>query len=93
VRRVEVLRITRIDIGRGVTALRLEGRVTELELEMLHETSAECLRENRRLVLDLSGVLFVSLEGAAAIRHLQERGIVLEGCSPFVRELLNEGSQ
>ena len=88
-----MLRITRIEIEKGITTLRLEGRVTEQELETLYKAVAECLHENRRLVVDLSKVLFVNLAGAAAIRDLQERGIVLEGCSPFVSELLKECSR
>ena len=89
-----MLRITRDDMEDGNTTLHLEGRVTEHEMEVLLQTCGECLREDRRLALDLAAVFFVDLAGVRAIRDLQARGAVLNfsGCSPFVTELLKEAS-
>jgi len=89
-----MLRITRNDLEGGITTLHLEGRVTEHELETLRQSCGECLREGRDLVLNFSGVFFVDLAGAAAIRDLEAHGAVLllTGCSPFVSELLKEAS-
>lgn len=84
-----MLRITRNDMEDGSTMLRLEGRMIERELEMLHATCAE-FRENRHLVLDLSGVFFADLAGFRAIRDFQARGVNLNGCSPFISQRLKE---
>jgi anti-anti-sigma regulatory factor len=89
-----MLRITRIDTADGSTTLRLEGRVTEEEMELLLQTGSKCLLEDRRLTLDLAALFFVDLAGVRAIRDLQARGAALNftGCSPFISELLREAS-
>jgi ABC-type transporter Mla MlaB component len=79
-----MLRITR----RPDRALRLEGRLTRDELDVLRET----LRASPDAcsALDLSGLAFVDDAGVAALVDLSRRGCELRGGSPFVRQLLEE---
>jgi anti-anti-sigma regulatory factor len=87
-----VLRVSRRDLDSTRTTLRLEGRVTEAELSELERTQKECQREGRHLVLDLTGVNFVDRVGVTALKKFRHDGLIITGCSPFVGELLKEGS-
>lgn len=84
-----MLRITRQDQP-GETTLQLEGRITQSELVELDEAWRACVSLDRRVVIDLAGVRFVDAAGAAVLRALRQGPIELTGCSPFVRELLQE---
>jgi len=88
-----MLRITRIEDGPHRTALRVEGRVTGSHLGELERAIAGCGDDPRRLVVDLAGVRFVDAPGAALLSRLRAAGACLEGCSPFVHELLQEESR
>jgi hypothetical protein len=87
-----MLRITRLAEEPGLTRLILEGRVTRRELEELDLECRGSTSRSERLVLELSRVLYVDEAGAEALTLLRRQGIELEGCSAFVRELLNEVS-
>ena len=82
-----MLRITRTDRDDATTLL-LEGRLTRSEQAALDEACAACNGDGRRVVLDLAGIGFVDAAGASALRLWRERRVLLTGCSPFVRELL-----
>lgn len=84
-----MLRITRQESSRETT-LQLEGRLTSGELTALDEAWRSCASAGRRVVIDLAGVRFVDAAGAAVLRALRQGPIELMGCSPFVRELLEE---
>ncbi|RIL05210.1 MAG: hypothetical protein DCC71_11300 [Proteobacteria bacterium] len=84
-----MLRITRRDAP-SETTLQLEGRITSGELMALDEAWRACVSPRRRVVIDLAGVRFVDAAGAAVLRALRQGPIELTGCSPFVRELLEE---
>jgi anti-anti-sigma regulatory factor len=88
-----VLKITRRDLDPTHTMLLFEGRVTEADLLELERMRTECQREGRRLVLDLAGVSFVDRVGVTALKRLRHDGLIITGCSPFVGELLKEGSR
>jgi anti-anti-sigma regulatory factor len=87
-----MLRITRRDAHCGTT-LELEGRLTSGELTALDEAWRACVSARRRVVIDLAGVRFVDAAGAAVLRALRQGPIELTGCSPFVRELLEEDAR
>jgi ABC-type transporter Mla MlaB component len=87
-----MLRITRRDQS-GETTLQLDGRITQTELVELDRAWRECVSRERRIVIDLAGVRFVDAAGAAVLRALRQGPIELTGCSPFVRELLEEKNQ
>jgi anti-anti-sigma regulatory factor len=85
-----MLRITRTDDEHGEgTRLRLEGRLTAGALSALDSAWRRCLAERRAVVIDLAGVRFVDGAGASWLRALRA-GAAITGCSPFVRELLEE---
>jgi anti-anti-sigma factor len=84
-----MLRITRTD-HEDHTTLRLAGRLTTAEIPALDEACRGCLAERRLLVLELAEVRYMDVAGAAVLRALRERSIEITGCSPFVRELLQE---
>jgi ABC-type transporter Mla MlaB component len=84
-----MLRITREDQS-SATTLRLEGRITRTELAELDQAWRSCVSDERRVVIDLAGVRFVDASGAAVLRALRQGPIEVTGCSPFVRELLEE---
>jgi anti-anti-sigma regulatory factor len=87
-----MLRITRQD-NPSETTLQLEGRLTSGELVALDEAWRSCVSSSRRIVIDLAGVRFVDAAGAAVLRALRQEAIELTGCSPFVRELLEEDAR
>jgi anti-anti-sigma regulatory factor len=84
-----MLRITRKET-RGETTLHLEGRLTSGELTAFDEAWRSSVSADRRVVIDLAGVRFVDAAGAAVLRALRQGPIEVTGCSPFVRELLEE---
>lgn len=69
-------------------SLRLEGRLTRHEVDLLRET----LRSpaNGVAVLDLTNLASVDEVGAAALVDLERGGLELRGGSGFVRRLLEE---
>jgi hypothetical protein len=71
-------------ITRRPEALRLEGRLTRDEIELLRTAVKGCG------AVDLSGLAFVDEAGADALRALGRQGCELRGGSPFVRQLLGE---
>jgi anti-anti-sigma regulatory factor len=81
-----MLKITRRNDDRP--ALRLEGRLTRYEVGLLRET----LRTDAQsfCILELSDLVFVDENGAAALVELAERGVELRGGSPFVQQLLKD---
>ena len=77
-----MLRITH----RPDRALRLEGRLTRDEVEVLHETLHASPQPCE--ALDLSGLAFVDEAGVAALVALGRRGCELRGGSPNTSQLL-----
>jgi anti-anti-sigma regulatory factor len=84
-----MLHITRTD-EEVRTTLRLAGRLTITEIPALDEACRACVAARRALVLNLAEVRYVDAAGAAVLHALRERSIEITGCSPFVRELLQE---
>jgi RNA polymerase sigma-70 factor, ECF subfamily len=80
-----MLRITPIE-AKSPRRLQIEGRITAETSEELVKLAEECLGE---LVLDMSGVTFVDRSSIAVLERLRARGTTLDGCSPFIAELLH----
>ena len=68
--------------------LRLEGQVRGPWVEALRTSCEQMLARGKGLVLDLTEVSFVDMDGVALCRHLRERNVVFVHCSPFVAEQL-----
>lgn len=75
------------------TRLSVEGRLAEQWIDELHRAVCELLDASRTLTMDLSGLTFADAEGAALLRHLEQRGVRLVGGSAFVTLLIAEGSR
>jgi len=88
-----MLRITCLNQGPMTVRLRLEGSLTESELDALLATAKNCRDEQHAVVLDLAGMRFVNEAGAAVLLDLRSKGSVLVHESAFVRELLKEVSR
>jgi len=84
------LRITRHDLGRRNTTLRLEGRLDESDWDALAAARGEC--SDRRVALDLSGLAFLAWDTAQRLVALRREGVDLLGGSGFVRELLRSAA-
>jgi hypothetical protein len=83
-----MLRISLVGEGAHGVTLRLEGRVVGPWVAELREACEKVLAEKRTLTLDLSEVLFATRAGLALLLDLSAQGVVLSGCSPFLREEL-----
>jgi len=79
-----------MDGTRQATILKLEGRLTHGDLVELDAVVTTCLREKRRVVVDLAGIAFLDESGAAALVAAERYEVELVGASPFIRELLEE---
>jgi RNA polymerase sigma-70 factor, ECF subfamily len=88
-----MLRATRIEIGGGLEALRVEGRLTHETAEELRLACEATLASQGSLELDVAGLRFVDPAGVDVLRGLEERGAHLAGGSLFVRELLRDETQ
>lgn len=85
-----MLRVTRSQANGSTESLRIEGRLTRLDLPRFEESCAELLDGGRRLRLDLSGLQFADREAVATLKALRRRGVAIEGASGFVDALLAE---
>ncbi len=79
-----MLRITR-QSKPTETRLQIEGRITEDTLGEIARLGETTLASS---VLDLRGVTFVDQPSVRRLQEIRARGAVLDGCSPFVLELL-----
>jgi hypothetical protein len=85
-----MLRITTIQRADAPVVLKLEGKLLE---PWIGELDDACRRANAKAAtttLDLSGVSYVDIPGAIALRNLRRGGVQLVGGSPLVTELLKE---
>jgi len=83
-----MMRITRVPGTDGVARLSVEGRLAEIEVTELATSCEAYLAARHPLLLDLSGVTFVDAQGLGLLHAVAQRGAVLTGCSPFLREML-----
>ena len=83
-----MLRISCVASPEGEVILRLEGQVGGPWVEELRRLCDQHLATGSALLLDLTDVSFVDLEGVALCRRLQDCNVVLLYCSPFVAEQL-----
>jgi anti-anti-sigma regulatory factor len=78
-----MLRITRLP-----HAVRLEGRLTRGEVDLVREALRS--PDPGAAVIDLTSLSFLDEVGAVELADLQRRGFEVRGGSPFVRQLLEE---
>lgn len=85
-----MLRITRTERPEEAS-LRVEGRIVGDDSAILDRECRSLLASGSTLRLDLSGVRFVDRAGVAVLRALRREGFGIEGCSPLLQEVLDDG--
>ena len=83
-----MLRITPLSQDGGSAALRIEGRVTGSDIELLDNEIRTRFDEVERIVLDLTGLKHIDREGLEMLKRWSDKELALRGFSPFVRSLL-----
>ena len=83
-----MLRISRVEAPDEAITLRLEGQVRGPWVEALHGLCEQILATGSGLILDLTEVSFIDLDGTVLCRRLRDRKVAFLHCSPFVAEQL-----
>ena len=68
--------------------LEVDGWLGGDDVDLLEQELARCHQEAKCLILDLDGVRFIDEEMLDSLKRQRARGVVLQGGSSFVRELL-----
>lgn len=85
---MNVLRVVRHDRGTHRVVLILEGRIVLEWADMLEEECRKLIQFGYRVVLDLSGVVFVGPRGVDVLSRLGWAGVEIRGCSPLIADML-----
>ena len=85
-----MLRLTILSESPEETILRIDGWLAGASVGLLRQEMARYLGDDRRLVLDLSGVRFVDDTCVELLRQWVAEGVELRNRSAFVRALLEE---
>jgi hypothetical protein len=91
--RASVLRISKVYENPSGVKLKLEGRIVSEWVSILEEKILECLKKNKKLLLDFSELRFVDKHGVEMLRRMPFEKIEIINCPGFIEELLKEGSQ
>lgn len=83
-----MLRISQPESKNHTVTLRLEGRVIGPWVDALRTECERALDRGAAVRLHLDQVTFVDRAGVALLQRLRGRGVVLRGCSPFLKEEL-----
>ncbi|OGG46714.1 MAG: hypothetical protein A3F84_20335 [Candidatus Handelsmanbacteria bacterium RIFCSPLOWO2_12_FULL_64_10] len=83
-----MLRITVMSQTKEEVVLKVEGRVSGADVELLEQEGTRYLRDAGRLTLDLTGVRFIDEAGLALLQRWSGERLTLRGGSPFVCALL-----
>jgi hypothetical protein len=76
-------RIDRLVIGEDLVMLRISGRITGEDVNMLR---ALLEQERNTVALDLKDVLLVDREAVKLLAHRESNGAELRNCSAYIRE-------
>lgn len=82
-----VLRIRRSAVAHGVVLL-VEGHLAAEWADLLDRESRELIRSGLDVVLDLSGVVFVSPFGIEVLSRLSHSGVEIVRCPPLIADVL-----
>jgi anti-anti-sigma regulatory factor len=83
-----VLRISLVGAPNEAVTLRLEGQVRGPWVDALRKSCEQLLATGSALILDLTEVSFIDMDGVSLCRCLRDREVVFVHCSPFVAEQL-----
>ena len=70
------------------TVLQLEGDIFGDWSDLLESESLKSTRAGRRVVIDLSGVVFVAHSGIDVLRRLAADGVRIAGVAPLLADVL-----
>lgn len=77
----------------GFVVFRVSGRIDSAPVEILLELIENEKTAEHRLVLDLTEVTLVSLEGVRALTVAEAKGVELRNCPAYVREWISRESE
>ena len=83
-----MFRISLVEAPNEAVTLRLEGQLRGPWVEELRRSCEQFLATGSGLVLDLTEVSFIDIDGVALCRRLRDRSVAFLHCSPFVAEQL-----
>ena len=83
-----MLRISKVYENPSGVKLKLEGRIVSEWVSILEEKILECLKKNKKLLLDFSELRFVDEHGMEMLRRLPPEKIAITNCPRFIEELL-----
>jgi len=83
-----MLHIVRQDIDARRIALVLHGRIVGGWAEVLEHESREAILAGFRVVLALTGVVYIGRSGVETLRRLAASGVEIIGCSPLIADML-----
>ena len=84
-----MIRITETEEDTSVL-LRVEGRIVGEWVDLLDTTCREVGDEGVGLILDLSGVTFVSFAGLDVLRRLRAGGVAFHDCPRYLKDLCDD---
>ena len=70
--------------------MRLEGSLSGPWVFELRQMAEQALARSTAVFLDLAKLRYLDLEGAALLRSLSARNVILLNCSAFVSQQLSE---
>jgi ABC-type transporter Mla MlaB component len=85
-----MLKITRADLSKQETTLRLDGRIAGQWLALLRDSAESVLDEGVKLSLDLKNISFIDCEGIALLKTLIKRGVDPVNAPLFVAEQIKK---
>lgn len=85
-----MLKITQEMVGSPAEwVLKLEGKIVGEWSGELQRVCDECLRENKKITLDLSNVSFLDVHGIEILKQLMTRNVVVRNYSMFLKQLMD----
>jgi hypothetical protein len=92
--KASVLRITSRNIG-NKRSIKLEGSLSGPWVEELHKVWCPISKSTQpeNVTIDLGGLGFVDNIGRTLLIEIARTGAVVQGASPFVRQILQETNQ
>ena len=85
-----MLRISVVGDSSQAVQFQLEGNLAGPWVEELRRLADEALSKKKAVSLDLGGVRFVDVQGAALLREFSRRHISQANCSQFVIQQMKE---
>ena len=83
-----MLRITKIKEDSETITMKLEGKLASDWVNLLEQECRECLKNKRRVLLDLSDVTFADEQGVRLLGKMAKKDVQVVECSDLIQYLL-----